>query len=187
MKFIFIILTLFIYHTDFAQTPTSQARIALMDSAMDYRNLSNKYYLEKNYNLAMICATESIKIFRFNGSYKWRGQIKMTLGDYNGALNDFDKEIFYTTDTIGKKVLHFDYMSFYERGRCKYYLKRYKEAIFDFNIMLNEFNDHSPSLFYRGLSKIKLGNKIGGCQDLSKAGEEGYSDAYEEIKKQCNN
>jgi len=186
-KFTFLLLISLSYCTTFAQiTRPSQETKILIDSAQNYQKISYKYYKEGVYSLAMVYATESIKIRRLPGSYKWRGQIKMTLGDYFGAIKDFDKEIFYTTDTIGKKIIHFDYMAFYERGKCKYYLKKYKEAILDFNIMLSEFSDHSPTLYFRGLSKIKLGEKIGGCEDLSKAGEESYFEAYEAIKKYCN-
>jgi len=37
-----------------------------------------------------------------------------------------------------------------------------------------------------GLSKILLGQKDSGCLDLSKAGELGYAEAHETIKKYCN-
>ncbi len=38
----------------------------------------------------------------------------------------------------------------------------------------------------RGMAKIKLNQIEDGCLDLSKAGELGMADAYEEIKRSCN-
>jgi len=38
----------------------------------------------------------------------------------------------------------------------------------------------------RGYAKYSLGDKDGACLDWSKAGELGYSDAYDAIKKYCN-
>jgi hypothetical protein len=38
----------------------------------------------------------------------------------------------------------------------------------------------------RGIAKIRSGQKDSGCLDLSKAGELGFAEAYESIKKLCN-
>ena len=38
----------------------------------------------------------------------------------------------------------------------------------------------------RGFAKIALGQKDSGCLDLSKAGEMGFFEAHETIKKYCN-
>ena len=38
----------------------------------------------------------------------------------------------------------------------------------------------------RGLAKLGLGQKDSGCLDFSKAGELGYSEAYQSIKEYCN-
>lgn len=46
----------------------------------------------------------------------------------------------------------------------------------------------NPAEYYfnRGVAKIEYGQKDDGCLDLSKAGELGYSRAYEVIQKLCN-
>lgn len=71
----------------------------------------------------------------------------MKLGDYRGAIQDFNKAI----------VLAPEYPWFY---------------------------------YWRGLSKVKIGDKNGGCLDFSKAGElgrkEGSKQAYKAIKTYCN-
>ena len=43
----------------------------------------------------------------------------------------------------------------------------------------------SNSLFFRGLSYIKLGKTDLGCKDLKKSGDLGKKDAYYEINKYC--
>jgi hypothetical protein len=36
------------------------------------------------------------------------------------------------------------------------------------------------------MAKLQLGDKNGGCPDLSKAGELGHPEAYDRIRKYCN-
>ncbi len=70
------------------------------------------------------------------------------------------------------------------KGELEYYLGNYNESI---KAMTNSINlsKIANSYFYRGLSNIKLDNKIEGCKDLSKAGELGELKAYDEINKYC--
>lgn len=44
----------------------------------------------------------------------------------------------------------------------------------------------SLSYYYRGLAKLQMGDKPSACKDLSRSGELGNTDAYTEIKKNCN-
>ena len=52
------------------------------------------------------------------------------------------------------------------------------------SIGINKEADNS--YYFRGLSKIKIGQKEEGCKDLSKAGELGKSEAYKAISHNCN-
>ena len=61
----------------------------------------------------------------------------------------------------------------------------YKGALKDFNKAIELDPKLSDAYFNRGLAKIQLGQKDSGCLDLSKAGEMGYSQAYDTIKKFC--
>ena len=84
------------------------------------------------------------------------------------------------------------------KGLCFFNLKKYSEAITQFdkyfnkaNTKLKENNEEdienmSKAYYFRGLSKIALKNKQSGCDDLSKSGELGYSQAYEAIQDKCN-
>ena len=60
-------------------------------------------------------------------------------------------------------------------------------AIQDYNKAIELDPDVAPSLYSTmGRAKIELGQKEEGCLDLSKAGEKGYFEAYDLIKKLCN-
>jgi tetratricopeptide (TPR) repeat protein len=69
-------------------------------------------------------------------------------------------------------------------GELEYKLGNYSECIKAMNEAL-KLKETDNSYYYRGLANIKLGNKINGCKDLSKAGELGSSEAYNEINKYC--
>ena len=56
----------------------------------------------------------------------------------------------------------------------------------DFNSAIKLDPNNAMAFCNRGLAKIKLNDKNGGCLDLSKAGELGFQAAYESIKKYCN-
>ena len=58
-------------------------------------------------------------------------------------------------------------------------------AINDFNKAI-EINPNLVEPYYnRGNTKIRIDQIDSGCLDLSKAGEMGYLDAYDLIKKYC--
>lgn len=70
------------------------------------------------------------------------------------------------------------------RGEIYYKTGFYKKCIEDMTIAISIKPD-ANSYYCRGLSKIKTGDKENGCIDLSKSGELGNANAYEEIKKYC--
>ena len=71
------------------------------------------------------------------------------------------------------------------RGEIYLNLEKYKEAISDLTKAI-KIQKHDNSYYLRGIAHIKNGEKEKGCKDLSKAGELGNADAYEEINKNCN-
>lgn len=70
------------------------------------------------------------------------------------------------------------------RGEIYYNLQEYEKCIKDMDKALS-ISESENSYYIRGLAKIKLGEKIEGCSDLSKAGELGKTEAYEAIKQYC--
>ncbi|HZX59986.1 MAG TPA: hypothetical protein VFE54_14725, partial [Mucilaginibacter sp.] len=76
-----------------------------------------------------------------------------------------------------------------DRANLKDRLGDYRGEVADLNlaITLDLQNPNIASLFYnRAEAKYKIKDKEGACADWSKAGELGYTKAYEDIKSYCN-
>jgi tetratricopeptide (TPR) repeat protein len=107
----------------------------------------------------------------------YRGVIKLELKDCRGAIMDFNKVIELDSDSCQPHL---------NRGVAKFQLKDYNGAIIDFNTAIRLNPKYGMAYFNRGLAKIAKNQYDSGCSDLSKAGELGYYEAYDEIKKYCN-
>jgi tetratricopeptide (TPR) repeat protein len=109
--------------------------------------------------------------------YSQRGDAKVKLSDFRGAILDYSKSI-----ELNPKNTH----SFAGRGFAKGGMNKFQEAVLDFQraILLDE-ND--PLAYVgRALANISLNNLDSACLDLSKAGELGDSSAYDLIVAYCN-
>jgi len=109
--------------------------------------------------------------------YNNKAYCLITLGDYKSSL------------PLVNKALNLDQSHAYiweTRGELNFRVGKFQECINDMSKAISiEKNNNSLFYYYSGLSKIKL--KIsGGCEDLSKAGEQGMVEAYDTIKKYCN-
>jgi len=164
-----------------------------------------------NYNDAISDFTKSLEIHccPFEAYYH-RGRAKSQLGDYQGAIDDQTKAIIidpnyalaYQERGIAKQSLGFNQgamadfnislkispnaRSYRCRGAIKLGLADFLGAIEDCNESIKLDSSFPTAYTTRGLAKIHLNQKESGCLDLSKAGELGMSDAYEEIKRWCN-
>ena len=70
------------------------------------------------------------------------------------------------------------------KGEIEFNLGNYNQCILDMTEAI-KINKDANSLYYRGISYLKLGKKELACKDLSSAGEMGKKDAYYEINKYC--
>lgn len=109
-----------------------------------------------------------------------RAEAKMYLQDYIGAIADYTKTIDLKLTPILINI-----MAYSNRGNSKLYLQDYRGAINDYNKVIELDPNDRWAYHKRGLGKIMLGQKDSGCLDLSKAGELGLAEAYEDIKKYC--
>ena len=71
------------------------------------------------------------------------------------------------------------------RGEIFYKLGEYENCIKDMDQAISINSESNNSFYIRGLAKLKIGKKDEGCQDLSKAGELGKSEAYQIILENC--
>ena len=143
------------------------------------------------------------------------GISKRELGDFRGAIVDFDKTLSLNYSQLGHEFAlvnraqckgklgdnmgaikdlntlieknPYNSTALYNRGVNKIDLKDYRGALSDFNKAIDINGNYADAFAGRGFAKIKLGQKESGCLDLSKAGELGYENAYDLIREFCNN
>lgn len=169
-----------------------------------------RYYQDKfllaiaDFNLILDKSTDA-------GAYFGRGTSKSGLGDFYGAIMDYDKSIAlnenhsmvhnnrgwakfklkkYSEALIdANKSVQIDptnYIAIDSRSEIKLALKDYKGAIEDCTKAIQLNPKLGNSYFVRAKSKLNIGNKLGACGDFSKAGELGVVEAYGYIRKNCN-
>ena len=108
-------------------------------------------------------------------AYNFRGMAMAASGNYEAALKDYNNAL-----ELNPKYSE----AFVNKADALIHLNKFFEAIKDCNFAL-QFTELPVAYYFRGLAKVNLGDKMGGCLDLSKAGEQGYQDAYLIIKKYC--
>jgi clan AA aspartic protease (TIGR02281 family) len=137
----------------------------------------SKYKKDDRTDLKLNSLGKNTASERINLLYCYRGLCKRSLNDYRGALSDFNKAI---------KIDAKDDWALTNRASTKALIKDYKGAIADLNLAITYNAENAEAYYIRGLIKILLKQKDSGCLDYSKAGELGYSEAYEKIKEDCN-
>jgi protein O-mannosyl-transferase len=142
--------------------------------------------------------------------YKNRGNAKNTLGDYQGAINDFNKAIkinpkdskFYylradvkasLKDMLGavkdlNKAIEINPKyaeAIYSRGSAKYFLGDKEGAIEDYSKIIILNPKLTEAYNNRGMAKNYLGDNNGACLDWNKSASLGDKKAYKLIQKYC--
>jgi tetratricopeptide (TPR) repeat protein len=125
----------------------------------------------KDYNTALE------KNSKLTEAFFSRGNIKMKLQDYYGAIDDYTAAI-----TLNENYID----AYYNRGKAKQFLQAYEDAINDCSKIIAINKKNVDAYYMRGLLRIEFGDLKNGCLDLSKAGELGDLKAYEMIKEKCN-
>lgn len=150
--------------------------------------LNNKnalaYFSRANCRLKMTDQIEMLKqssgtmtVSLKNNSQQTNGTITETVTDYNDVLADYS-----TCLTLNPKFA----FAYFNQSYVKCKLHDYDGALADLNKALDIESDFAEAYFNRGLTKIYLDDVEGGAMDLSKAGELGLQDAYNIIKRYCN-
>ena len=114
---------------------------------------------------------------KYAKAYINRANVKASLGDYKGALIDYDSTIVYNPKFA---------FVYYSRGVAYERLGKMELALKDFNKAIELNPQDAASYFYRGIVKLSLDAKdAGACLDLNKAAKLGFKDAYDMINKYC--
>jgi len=95
---------------------------------------------------------------------------------YKKALADFSKTIQIEPDFA---------FAYYNRAYVKYKLHDLSGAVGDYNIAIQINADFADAYYNRGLLLFCENNKLDACEDFSKAGELGITEAYVIIKLYC--
>lgn len=116
------------------------------------------------------------KVYKFSTVYNNKAYCLVRLEMYKEALPfvekalELDKTEWYIWDTRAEILLN---------------LGEFDKCIADCTKAIS-IKPNGNSYLVRGLAHIKNGEKVKGCQDLSKAGELGEELAYQKIKEYCN-
>ena len=136
-----------------------------------------------NRAVAIACMKENIK--------SSRGELRnVSLGPRSSLANRNTDEVDYTpviedlneAIRINANVPEI----WYNRGNAKLQMKDYTGAVQDYTQAIERDDDFGEAYYNRGLTLIYLQDRNRGCTDMSKAGELGVKDAYNVIKRYCN-
>ena len=137
------------------------------------------------YNVLPTYAQNSAK------EYYDSGVVKANSGDYEGAIEDYDKAIeidhrYYATAYFNRGAVKWDLgddrgEAYYNRGLAKGNLGDYRGAIEDYNKAIKINPKFSKAYYGRGVAKGNLGDYRGAIEDYDKATiwvNHKFADAY---------
>ena len=113
---------------------------------------------------------------KFHGHYFYRGYCNYLIGSFQEAINDFTTSI---------KLYPNNSDAYYRRGMTYDTLKIYHEAVRDFTRAIGANPNDGTYYFERGNTKLSQGNKEAACLDWTIAGNLGFYEDFERIKKVC--
>lgn len=149
---------------------TSYAQDSVLVSSVDIK-LSSKYitlgsrHLDvNNYDSAIEYFSKALELNPFNEassiglatSYQYRGEYKSEIGDHEAGIIDMTKGI----HLMPKRYEIFNFESYYNRGGAKLQLKKYLEAIWDFDKSIKINPKFDKAYFYRGIANYDYYRKI---------------------------
>lgn len=121
----------------------------------------------------------------------YRGFYKVKLSDNRGAISDYDRAIelykVAVDNSKDKKEIYLQKLidTYITRALAKADIKKFNEAILDYNTVIKMNPNYAVAYRMKGLAEIGKGDLDKGCMDLSKAGELGSVEAYNDIKQHC--
>jgi tetratricopeptide (TPR) repeat protein len=113
---------------------------------------------------------------RVSVAWNNRGIVKGGLGDFQGAIKDFDTALNLKPDY---------YDAWINRGITRGAIRDYLGEIADYSKAIEINPESGRGYFLRGLTKIEINQKKNGCADLYEAQRLGFTEAYNKIREHC--
>ncbi len=142
-----------------------------------YVNLGNLYAMMGDSKTAIDNYSKALVLDTTDGiAYYNRANEKMLLGDFAGAIEDYENSL--VIDSLNISTL-------FVLAEAKIKVNDISGALNMYNQILNIDSTLAKAFYFRGSAEILLEKFDKACPDFKKAGELGYFDAYEMIKKYC--
>ncbi|MDY0215519.1 MAG: tetratricopeptide repeat protein [Bacteroidales bacterium] len=138
------------------------------------KNLILRYSIVLSLGLFFFSA--SLNAQKSSSDYLDQGIKHMSKQQFEQALESFEQA--FTLKKNDPNILAF-------RGQAKHQLGRLKEAIVDYNLVLELEPNYAEVFHLRGLAKYELNDKTGACEDWEKANIIGYSGVIDLIIEYC--
>ena len=144
-------------------------------------------------------------------AYFDRGEVKMELKDYIGAISDFKKSVELKPNDLEAHYLkaicnyHYGYEDIANKemldilkmdstyANAQYFIAEYlyekqdyKQALIEFDKLFALETPHADAYVFRGYTKFELGNTKGACADWTEAKKLGDKEAEHDLHKYCN-
>lgn len=143
-------------------------------------------------------------------AYFDRGEVKMELNDYIGAISDFKKSVELKPNDLEAHYLkaicnyHYGYEDIANKemldilkidstyANAQYFVaeylyekQEYKQALLEFNKLFELETPHADAYVFRGYTKFELGDEKGACDDWKEAQKLGDKEAEHDLNKYC--
>lgn len=129
------------------------------EHAASYRQLGLNKYMSDDFIGALSAFNKAIEL-KDPSSYALRGSLKISLGNYNEALQDLNT--FLQTDPSSKEM-------YFNKGYLNFFLEENKAAINNFDKAIEIDTNYSKAYAARGIVKAALGDMNGSREDHKKS------------------
>lgn len=142
-----------------------------------YVNIGNIYAMMGDSKLAIDNYSKALVLDTTDGiAYYNRANEKMLIGDFAGAVEDYQNSLLIDSTNIN---------TLYILADVKIKLSDIAGAVSNYDTIIKLDSTSAKAYYLKGCGEISLGMNDRACNDFKKAGELGYFDAYEMIKKHC--
>ena len=142
-----------------------------------YVNIGNLYSMMGDSKTAIDNYSKALVLDTTDGvAFYNRANEKMLLGDVPGAVEDYESSLLVDSSNIN---------TLFDLAEAKIKLKDVEGAHKNFSRIVLFDSTSAKAYYFLGTSEIALEEYDKACRNFKKAGDLGYFDAYEMIKKYC--